>query len=360
MATEEKVLEVVCGAHQTTVLSSQDAGPLVNGTGAELDERKILIGPGAMLLSPAAPVAADERGAFLLRAGMATAAKGAVALAANAPLYPDFANDHLSPAPALIAPTPGPWNFAVTGKTLLIAVDGAAAETVTVETGDVVDLAAVTAAELAALVNTDTTGLTASVVPGLDGASYLVLTKDTVGGYLELTGGTGLAVIGGAPGMRSTPCARTVQAASAGAERVHVIFDGMGLTGGGAAAGTTGYLDGLDLETETGAGDAGAIPMLFHASLSTNGETTIATPSRKARIIDWWLIARDTTASDVKLVNGATDASAAVAKGTADEALVRGGTLVAAQAEIAAGTALKAHQSAVAAVEVYVLALPVA
>ena len=82
-------------------------------------------------------------------------------------------------------------------------------------------------------------------------------------------------------------------------------------------------------------------------------------PAEKMRIIDWWIISRDTTAANIKLVNVSTDASAVKAKGTANDALVRGGDIIAAQRDIAAGTAIKVNASAVAAFDIFLACIKV-
>ena len=105
----------------------------------------------------------------------------------------------------------------------------------------------------------------------------------------------------------------------------------------------------------------GAVPVIFAKQGITDAQTsvTIVTAPFKFRIIDWWLISRDTTAANIKLVNVSTDASAVKAKGTTNDAIVRGGDIIAAQKDVASGTVLKVNASAAAAFDIFVLAVKV-
>lgn len=100
---------------------------------------------------------------------------------------------------------------------------------------------------------------------------------------------------------------------------------------------------------------AGAQMFLLSVSATASGNTAIPKPSVPLLICDWWIISRTTGAANAKLVNGSTDASAVVAKGATNDAIVRGGTLVAAQDEVAAATALNANLSAAEATDFFVL-----
>lgn len=125
---------------------------------------------------------------------------------------------------------------------------------------------------------------------------------------------------------------------------------------------------GVALETTTADGDIfeallgyvlqdNAEQLLVFSKEGITDATTspiIVTANFKFRIIDWWLVSRDTTAANVKLINGVTDATAVVAKGTTNDAIVRGGTIIAAQKDVVAGTAFKVNASAAAAFDVYV------
>ncbi len=103
-------------------------------------------------------------------------------------------------------------------------------------------------------------------------------------------------------------------------------------------------------------GEPGSVPILLHKQGIADATTsvTIATPAFKCRIVKWWLISRDTTAANIKLVNVSTDASAVKAKGTTDDAIVLGGDVIEAQRDIAAATALKVNASAAAAFDIFV------
>ena len=125
---------------------------------------------------------------------------------------------------------------------------------------------------------------------------------------------------------------------------------------------------GVALETTTADGDVfeaflgytqqdNAEQLLVFSKEGITDATTspiIVTANFKFRLIDWWLISRDANAANVKLVNGAADATAVVAKGVTNDAIVRGGTIIAAQKDIAVGTALKVNGSVAAAFDIYV------
>jgi len=110
----------------------------------------------------------------------------------------------------------------------------------------------------------------------------------------------------------------------------------------------------------------GAIPIIFAKAGITDASTAVAIVTSlpfKAKVIKWWLISRDTTAANAKLQDGAgtpNDITANVAKGTANDAIVAGGTIVAAQDELAAGSALKVLASTAAAFDVFVMVIRVA
>lgn len=78
-------------------------------------------------------------------------------------------------------------------QTLIISVNGGAAQTATFNTGDFVDIDAATAAEVAAVINTDITGVTAD-----DNSGDIRITCDTLGtgSSLEVTGGTAATILG--------------------------------------------------------------------------------------------------------------------------------------------------------------------
>lgn len=101
--------------------------------------------------------------------------------------------------------------------------------------------------------------------------------------------------------------------------------------------------------------------------LATVGEagdvTVVAAVPRKLRVLDAWMVSRDTNAANVKLHSGTAgndDITNAVAKGTAANAIVRWGQIIGAKQDIASGGVLKVNFSAAGSIEVYVLVLPVA
>ncbi len=77
------------------------------------------------------------------------------------------------------------------GETLLVAVDGAGAQTATFNNADFVDINAATAAEIALVINTDIAGATAQAVTE-QGQTYVYIASDTTGALssIEITGGT--------------------------------------------------------------------------------------------------------------------------------------------------------------------------
>jgi hypothetical protein len=124
--------------------------------------------------------------------------------------------------------------------------------------------------------------------------------------------------------------------------------------------GAAGSIDG-DSTAIVADGGNGAVPVVFSKQGITDATTsvTIVTAPYKFRIIDWWIISRDTTAANIKLVNVSTDASAVKAKGTTDDAIVRGGDVIEAQRDVLSGNALKVNASAAAAFDIFVMALKV-
>lgn len=83
--------------------------------------------------------------------------------------------------------------FALTdGNTLLVAVDGGGAQTVTFDTAEFGAIGAATALEVAAVINAEVTGVSATVSVGA-----VVITSDTLGtsSSVEITGGTDAAAL---------------------------------------------------------------------------------------------------------------------------------------------------------------------
>jgi hypothetical protein len=127
--------------------------------------------------------------------------------------------------------------------------------------------------------------------------------------------------------------------------------------GDGAIVGGNGLVN-ADLD------GAGGLPIVYGGTITFTAGAgltkTIATTERKVRLIDYWLIARDTTAANIKLNDGTADVTADLAKGTSDDAIVRGTNLIAEKDEIAAAGTIKAISSAACACDVWVLAVPIA
>ena len=91
-------------------------------------------------------------------------------------------------AATITGTTVGPFHAGLNGLTLLLRVDGGAEQTVTFASPDPISITLVVSE-----VNTQTTGLTAT-----DSSSSLKMVSDTTGtsSKLEITGGTGLTVLG--------------------------------------------------------------------------------------------------------------------------------------------------------------------
>lgn len=108
--------------------------------------------------------------------------------------------------------------------------------------------------------------------------------------------------------------------------------------------------------------DEGAVPVIFAKQGITDASgagVAIVTAPYKFRIVNWWIVSRDTTAANIKLNNDGTDASANKAKGTTNDAIVLGGDIIAAQKDVAATKVLKVIASAAAAFDVFVMAVKV-
>jgi len=79
------------------------------------------------------------------------------------------------------------------GQTLLVKVDGGSEQTATFNTGDFADIDNATAAEIAAVINTDITGATAE---DAGGKVWIETDTEGTGGSIQVTGGTANAAIG--------------------------------------------------------------------------------------------------------------------------------------------------------------------
>lgn len=94
------------------------------------------------------------------------------------PLSYNFKNDHVPTITSTNTET-----FAMTnGQTLVLRIDGGAAQTATFNTADFANISLATAAEVAAVINTDITGVTASDATGqvkIDAANSSIVVDDT-------------------------------------------------------------------------------------------------------------------------------------------------------------------------------------
>lgn len=97
----------------------------------------------------------------------------------------------------------------------------------------------------------------------------------------------------------------------------------------------------------------------FSVTAPAADTTNIVTMTRAYKVIDWYIIARDTDAANILLINDADNLTAVVAKGTTLDAVVRGSTIIAAQDVFAAGEILKVDKSADELIDVFVIAIPV-
>jgi len=121
--------------------------------------------------------------------------------------------------------------------------------------------------------------------------------------------------------------------------------------------GAAGEIDGATIAIEAEGGN-GAIPILLRKTGITDatgsGVKISDSVPFKCKINKWWIISRDTTASNVKINNGTNDISANIAKGTADDTEVAGATIIAEYDELAAGSDLIVIASAAAAFDIWV------
>lgn len=128
---------------------------------------------------------------------------------------------------------------------------------------------------------------------------------------------------------------------------------------GVAAPASAGQLATLNL---TNGGQA--IPFVLGklCTSASGGDVTVLAAPVKLRVIDWWMIARDTNAANVKPHQGTAgtdDIADAVAKGTTTAAIVRGTKVIDAKATVTAGTSIKANFSAQGSAEVFLLCVAV-
>jgi len=145
-----------------------------------------------------------------------------------------------------------------------------------------------------------------------------------------------------------TAIGTALEAATADGDSIEITCDN----------GAAGEIDGATIAIEA-EGSNGAIPVLFRKSGITDasgaGVKINDSMPFKCKIIKWWLIARDTTAANVKLNDGTNDITSNVAKGTTDDAVVDGTDIIAEYDELAAASDLIVIASAAAAFDVFVL-----
>jgi len=145
-----------------------------------------------------------------------------------------------------------------------------------------------------------------------------------------------------------------LEAATAAGDIVEVYFD----NGTGTSAIDSDNLANDDPDEE------GSIPVVFHLVSTadcSSTKATVATLKRKMKVIDWWMISRDTTAANITLYNGDTNAmNTALAKGTADNTRVQGATIIDTYQEVAAAGVIKVGASADCDFDVFVMAIPIA
>lgn len=133
-------------------------------------------------------------------------------------------------------------------------------------------------------------------------------------------------------------------------EIVEAVFDN----------GLSAEIDGASTAVEA-EGANGSVPVVFSKTGITDASTAveIVTAPYKFKVIDWHLVSRDTTAANVKLVNGANDMTGNTAKGTTDDAVVAGGDIIAEYDEVAKDAVLAVEASTAAAFDVFVTVIRV-
>ena len=184
-----------------------------------------------------------------------------------------------------------------------------------------------------------------TVIPRSAARTYKVTAKEALSVGATLYGGDDGKVQDSASG---TAQGTALEAATADGDIIEALLDN----------GAAGEIDGGSVAVEAEDGNGG-IPILFKKTGIADATTAVAIVTLlpfKCLMIDWWLISRDTDAANVKLQNGDDeDISANVAKGTANDAIVRGGTIVAGKDELAAGSKLQVLASAAEAFDIFVL-----
>ena len=118
---------------------------------------------------------------------------------------------------------------------------------------------------------------------------------------------------------------------------------------------------GRDANTADGEGGEVIVYRQTGTTATTSGATTtIATMLRDCLVLDWWILSKDTNAANIKLIKDTTDITSTVAKGSSDNVVVRGSSLLHAQDDLDAGEVLKVNCSAACAFEVRVMVQPIA
>jgi len=164
------------------------------------------------------------------------------------------------------------------GETLLITIDAGEQQTVTILAADVVDIDAVTAAEVAERINAQAFGCRAYV----DGGGLVVLESDTRGtdSAVSVDGGTAAVAIGFAANVAAGGNVGNIDAVTAAEAKT--VIDALGL---GASLTVTTPVGGLTLTTvATGAGasieiKAGSANALGFVEGIENGEADAAAPA---------------------------------------------------------------------------------
>lgn len=107
---------------------------------------------------------------------------------------------------------------------------------------------------------------------------------------------------------------------------------------------------------------AGGIPLVYRKVVTAAGSCTIVTLGRKVRVIDCHIVATNTTAGNVDLLDGAgcSIISAVMAHGGTDMAIVRATKINDAKHELACGCKLVINQTCACGTIIYVTCLPVA
>jgi len=107
------------------------------------------------------------------------------------------------------------------------------------------------------------------------------------------------------------------------------------------------------------------LPLLIWATCTAAGdedEVVLSSAPCKLKIIDAWMISRDTNAANVTLHQGTVgsdDITSAKAKGTTDDAIVRFDDIIAEQDEVAAAADIQARFSAAGSADIFILAVPI-